>query len=172
MWRMTIFTLFFSLSWLQVLNLPALLQNKNTWIGPFPWKQSVLQNPDREWTNQNTGICLELSLPYNNNYYYWLYNIQMPSVSLKKIVQKETELWCILMKVPFYSLLSVWNWKQQTKCSQTDRLGPVSPWQNSRSRRSSGWKRKILLTVVMSQYRQCVKRCIPYKIDYSRWSPR
>ena len=22
-------------------NLPALLQNKNTWIGPFPWKRSV-----------------------------------------------------------------------------------------------------------------------------------
>ena len=35
---MTIFILFFSLSWLQMLNLPALLQNKNTQIGPFPWK--------------------------------------------------------------------------------------------------------------------------------------
>ena len=66
MWRMTIFTLFFSLSWLQMLNLPALLQNKNTRIGPFPWKWSVLQNPDRERTNQSTGICLGLGLPYNN----------------------------------------------------------------------------------------------------------
>ena len=62
---MTIFTLFFSLPWLQMLNLPALLQNKNTRIGPFPWKRSVLQNPDRERTNQSTGICLELGLPYN-----------------------------------------------------------------------------------------------------------
>ena len=63
---MTIFTLFFSLSWLQMLNLPALLQNKNTRIGPFPWKRSVLQNPDRERTNQSTGICLGPGLPYNN----------------------------------------------------------------------------------------------------------
>ena len=66
MWRMTIFTLFFSLLWLQILNLPALLQNKNTRIGPFPWKRSVLQKPDRERTNQSTGICLRLALPYNN----------------------------------------------------------------------------------------------------------
>ena len=52
-----------------MLNLPALLQNKNTRIGPFPpfpWKRSVLQNPDRERTNQSTGICLGLGLPYNN----------------------------------------------------------------------------------------------------------
>ena len=33
----------------------------------FPWKRSVLQNPDRERTNQSTGICLRLGLPYNNN---------------------------------------------------------------------------------------------------------
>ena len=59
------FHTFFLLSWLQMLNLPALLQNKNTEIGPFPWKQSVLQNPDREKTNQSTGICLRLGLPYN-----------------------------------------------------------------------------------------------------------
>ena len=49
------FHTFFSLSWLQMLNLPALLQNKNTRIGPFPWKRSVLQNPDRERTNESTG---------------------------------------------------------------------------------------------------------------------
>ena len=61
------FHTFLLLSWLQMLNLPALLQNKNTRIGPFPWKRSVLQNPDRERTNQSTGICLGLGLPYNNN---------------------------------------------------------------------------------------------------------
>ena len=64
---MTIFTLFFSLSWLQMLNLSALFQNKNTRIAPFPWKQSVLQNPDQERTNQSTGTCLGLGLRYNNN---------------------------------------------------------------------------------------------------------
>ena len=32
---------FCSLSWLQMLNLPALLQNKNIWIGPFLWKLVV-----------------------------------------------------------------------------------------------------------------------------------
>ena len=57
---------FFPLFWLQILNLPALLQTKNTRIGPFPWKRSVLRNPDRERTNQSTGICLRLGLPYNN----------------------------------------------------------------------------------------------------------
>ena len=57
---------FFSLFWFwQILNLPASLQNKNTRIGPFPWKWSVLQNPDWERTNQSTGICLRLGLPYN-----------------------------------------------------------------------------------------------------------
>ena len=60
---MTIFTIFFA--WLQILNLPASLQNKNTRVGPFPWKWSVLQNPDRERTNQSPGIFLRLSLPYN-----------------------------------------------------------------------------------------------------------
>ena len=38
-------------------------------IGPFPWKRSVLQNPDRERTNQSTGICRILGLPYNNDNY-------------------------------------------------------------------------------------------------------
>ena len=60
---MTIFTIF--VAWLQILNLPASLQNKNTRVGPFPWKWSVLQNPDRERTNQSPGNCLRLSLPYN-----------------------------------------------------------------------------------------------------------
>ena len=66
---MTIFTVFFSLFWLQILKLPASLQNKNTRDGPFPWKRSVLQNPDRERTNQSTGICLRLGLPYNKFIY-------------------------------------------------------------------------------------------------------
>ena len=57
--------IFFSLFWLQIINLPALLQNINTRIGLFPRKHSVLQNPDRERTNQSTGICLRLGLPYN-----------------------------------------------------------------------------------------------------------
>ena len=64
---MTIFTVFFRCFGL---NLPASLQSKNTRVGPFPWKRSVLQNPDRERTNQNTGICLRLGLPYNNQRHY------------------------------------------------------------------------------------------------------
>ena len=55
---------FFSLFWLQTLNLLASLQNKSTQIGLFPWKRSVLQNPER--TNQSTGICSRLGLPFNN----------------------------------------------------------------------------------------------------------
>ena len=61
---------FFLLFWLQILNLPASLQNKNTRVGPFSWKRSVLQNPDRERTIQSTGICLRLGLPYNNFCYF------------------------------------------------------------------------------------------------------
>ena len=64
---------FFSLVWLQILNLPASLQNKNTLVGPFPWKRSVLQNPDRERTNQSTGIYLRLGLPYNKYIYIFIY---------------------------------------------------------------------------------------------------
>ena len=64
------FHTFFRCLGLQMLNLPALLKNKNTRIGPFPWKRSVLQNPDRERTNQSTAICLGLGLPYI--YYYML----------------------------------------------------------------------------------------------------
>ena len=32
--------------------------NKNTQVGLFPWKRSLLQNPERERTNQSTGLCL------------------------------------------------------------------------------------------------------------------
>ena len=42
-------------------------KNKNTRVGPFPWKRAILQNPDRERTNQSAGICLRLGLPCNNN---------------------------------------------------------------------------------------------------------
>ena len=70
------FHTFFSLSWLQMLNLPALLPNKNTQIGPFQWKRSVLQNPDRERTNQSTGICLGLGLPYNNMIHFFLIKVR------------------------------------------------------------------------------------------------
>ena len=39
----------------------------------FPWKRSVLQNPDRGRTNQSTGICWRLGLPYNNVWYFHLW---------------------------------------------------------------------------------------------------
>ena len=65
---MTIFTAFFSA--LQIKILLASLQKRNTQIGPFPWKRSVLQNPDRERTNQSTRICLGLGLPYNKINYF------------------------------------------------------------------------------------------------------
>ena len=65
---MTIFT-FFSLFWLQILNLPALLQNKSTRLGPF---RSVLQYPDRARNNQSARICLRLALPYNRLLNAWL----------------------------------------------------------------------------------------------------
>ena len=35
------------------------------------WTVSILQNPDRERTNQSTGICLRLGLPNNNVYYFF-----------------------------------------------------------------------------------------------------
>ena len=54
-----------ALFWLQILNLPASLQNKNTRVGPYPWKRSVQQNPDLGRANQSTGISLRLALPYN-----------------------------------------------------------------------------------------------------------
>ena len=44
--------------------------NRSDWLtGNIPQKRSVLQNPDQERTNQSTGICLRLSLPYNNGVY-------------------------------------------------------------------------------------------------------
>ena len=75
---------FFSLFWLQILNLPASLQNKNTRIGPFPWKRSVLQDPDRERTNQSTGICLGLGLPYNK----FIYFLDLPKMRARESLEK------------------------------------------------------------------------------------
>ena len=70
--------IFFSLFWSQIINLPALLQNKNTRLGLFPRKWSVLQNPDRERTNQSAGICPRLALPYNKREYKDLYGKTRP----------------------------------------------------------------------------------------------
>ena len=53
------------------LNLPALQQNETTRLRLFPWKRSVLQNPDRERTNQSAQIYLRLVLPYNKTHYLW-----------------------------------------------------------------------------------------------------
>ena len=40
-------------------------QNYMAWtLRPFSWKRSVLQNPNRERTNQSARICLRLALPY------------------------------------------------------------------------------------------------------------
>ena len=50
------------------LNLPALQQNETTRLRLFPWKRSVLQNPDRERTNQSAQIYLRLVLPYNKTH--------------------------------------------------------------------------------------------------------
>ena len=66
MTRFAIFLQFwFQIKLFQIMNLPALLQNKNTRLGPFPRKRSVLQNPDREKNNQSAGSCPCLNLPYN-----------------------------------------------------------------------------------------------------------
>ena len=51
---------FFQLFQLQIKILLASLQKKNTRFRPFPWKRSVLQNPDRQRANQGPGICLRL----------------------------------------------------------------------------------------------------------------
>ena len=77
---------FFSLFWLQILNLPASLQNKNTRVGPFPQKRSVLQNPDRERTNQSTGICLRLGLPCNNKVYLHIRNGRSRTIGIEVTV--------------------------------------------------------------------------------------
>ena len=45
---------FFLQFWLQILNLPASLQNKNTRVGPFPWKwETVRTAKSRPRKNQS-----------------------------------------------------------------------------------------------------------------------
>ena len=49
---------------------------KNTQlVWPFPWKQSVWQNPDHERTNENAWIYLKTTctLPYNKYWYFPLF---------------------------------------------------------------------------------------------------
>ena len=65
---MTIFTVFFAVL-LANFKFAAFVR-KQKYMG---WKRSVLQNPDRERTNQSTGICLRLALPYNNAKYAFQY---------------------------------------------------------------------------------------------------
>ena len=62
MWRMTIFILFFSLSWLQIFEFAGFAPKQKY----TDWTVSM----DRERTNQSTGICLGLVLPYNKNIYW------------------------------------------------------------------------------------------------------
>ena len=93
----------FSLFWLQILNLPASLQNKNTRIGPFPWKRSVLQNPDRERTNQSTGICLRLGLPYNNVTYLCPLSYRFYSFRLHTSIENTSKCILFVLKPKRYS---------------------------------------------------------------------
>ena len=108
-WRMTIFTLFLPFS-LQILNLPASLQNKNTRIGPVPWKLSILKNPNRERTSQSTGICLRLGLPYNNVGYLILNLAKIKMSSFNANTQKFREILVILRFILEIKLFLMW-WK-------------------------------------------------------------
>ena len=61
------FHTFFSLSWLQMFNLPALLQTKIHRLDRFHANGPCCKILTEKKTNQSTGICLRLGLPYNNN---------------------------------------------------------------------------------------------------------
>ena len=65
-----IFFFFFFAVLVANLNWPTLLQNKNTRLRLFPWKRSVLQNADRERTDQSAQIYLRLALPYNKTHIF------------------------------------------------------------------------------------------------------
>ena len=69
MWGMTIFTLFLAVlvTNFEFAGFPP-KQKYTDWT--VSWKRSVLQNPDRERTNQSTGIWLRLGLPYKKIYYF------------------------------------------------------------------------------------------------------
>ena len=116
--------IFFSLFWLQILNLPALLQNKNTRLGPFPWTRSVLQNPDRARTNQSARICLRLALPYNN-YFYCL-------KSWKKMYFHSKMAWPPLLITSY--LVTIQNWPS-LNVTQIE----AKEWTNSY------WKHEVLI---------------------------
>jgi len=75
MWRMTIFTLFFRCFRWKFWICRLCPKAKKPRIGPFPWKRSEVQNPDRERTNQSTGICLGLGLPCNKVIYLYIAHI-------------------------------------------------------------------------------------------------
>ena len=71
MWRMTSFTLFFFAVLVANFELAGFApKQKNTdWTISMETVRSVLQNHDRERTNQSAGIFLRLGLPYNNTPY-------------------------------------------------------------------------------------------------------
>ena len=65
---------FFSLFWFANFEFAGIAPKQKYTDWTVPWKWSVLQNPDRERTNQSTGIWWRLGLPYNDNYYYLLHS--------------------------------------------------------------------------------------------------
>ena len=85
MWRMTLFTLFFGCFGCKF------------WICRLRSKTKIheWQNPDRKRTNQSTGICLRLGLPYNN-YWYHYYPLCWSFCSLWGMYLGLTFSWCCL----------------------------------------------------------------------------
>ena len=75
------------------MNLPALLQSKNTRLGPFPRKWSVLQNPDWERTNQSAEICPRLALPYNKKEHLTLNEAKRTNLHGNKRILKWRPCW-------------------------------------------------------------------------------
>ena len=59
---MTIFTFFFTVL-VANFEFAGFSPKQKYTARPFPWKRFVLQNPDRERTNQSSRICLRLVLP-------------------------------------------------------------------------------------------------------------
>ena len=64
-----VFALFFLAVLVVNVEFAGLVPKQNTRVGPILWKRSLLQIPDRERTNQSTGICIRLRLPYNTIIY-------------------------------------------------------------------------------------------------------
>ena len=65
-----IFFFVFFLFWLQIWIGRPCSKTKNTRLRLFPWKRSVLQNADRERTDQSAQIYLRLALPYNKTHIF------------------------------------------------------------------------------------------------------